>query len=215
MKTTIMKKNIKDYLHLYLGCDVQVRKKDRNKEWLTGRIAEVTRKSNHGDWIQVFFDEVYTVIYENWNESSSNAHTYFIGYDEIKPILRPLSDMTEEEARHFAWLCMDSKHHLEEDTRISKDEIDTELHHNDGGNLLDGDVEIYIEVTCRCFEGWVSIMKDGRMGVGEQDQPSIEMNPVDDVAEKIQYLLKQGFDLFGLIQYGLAVDKTVIISSAE
>lgn len=170
-------KNIKDYLHLYFGCEMM--KSDNSGRFTLNEIT----------------------LFQMYEADG----TSFI--KNAKPILRSLSDMDNKEAEHFAWLCMDSKHHLEEDTRISKDEIYTELHHNDGGNLLDGDVEIYIEVTCRCFEGWVSIMKDGRIGVGEEDQPSSEMKPVDDVAEKIHYLLKQGFDLFGLIESGLAIDK--------
>lgn len=92
-----MDKKNTDYLPFYLGCKVQVRKKDRNKEWLTGRICEVTRKSNHGDWIKVWFEDVHTVLNAEWQELSSNAHTFFIGYDEIKLILRNLSDMAEEE----------------------------------------------------------------------------------------------------------------------
>lgn len=96
-----MKKDIKDYLHLYLGCEVEVRKKDRDKKWLRGFISEISRGSNHGDWVEVNFKEIVTVLNQEWEERSSNFHNYFIGYDEIKPILRPLSDMTEEEKK---WL---------------------------------------------------------------------------------------------------------------
>lgn len=95
------KVNFKDVAHLYLGCMVQVRKKDRNKEWLTGLSVEVTKKSNHGDWITVNFDEVHCIINEQWNEVCSNFQTYFLCQDEIKPLLRKLDSMTEDE--HEEW----------------------------------------------------------------------------------------------------------------
>jgi len=202
-------KDIKDYLHLYLGCEVEVRKKDRDKKWLRGFMSEISRESNHGDWIEVNFKRIVTILNQEWEERLSNFHNYFIGYDEIKPILRPLSDMTEEEAEDFALLCLNSRHAPKDFITIERDEVQVELHKNDGGNLLDGDVEIYIEVSCRCMDGYVSIMKDGRIGMSdESDTPSEEMKPVDSVEEKILYLLSKHFDLFGLIEAGLAIDKT-------
>ncbi len=85
-------KDIKDYLHLYLGCDVQVKRKN-DKEYLIGRICEVTKESNHGDWIDVRFNDVVPATSMIWEVSNSNFHTFFFNHDEIKPILRPLSDM--------------------------------------------------------------------------------------------------------------------------
>lgn len=98
----------KDVAHLYLGCEVQARKKNRNKEWLTGTAVEVTRKSNHGDWVVVNFDEVHCIINAQWNEVCSNFHTYFLSEDEIKPLLRKLDSMTEEESYDLEMLG----HHL-------------------------------------------------------------------------------------------------------
>lgn len=97
-------KKIIDFLHLYLGCDVRVKRK-RDTEFLTGRMCEVTRKSNHGDWIEVRFDDVVAVTGRtSYEPSYSNFHNFFFGEDHIQPILRPLSDMTKEES--FRWKQM-------------------------------------------------------------------------------------------------------------
>lgn len=85
-------------LALYLGCYVQVRKKnDSKKPYLIGRICEVTDRSNHGNWVKVKFEQVHTVTNDTFHELSSDSHTFFIGHDEAKPILRRLSSMTERE----------------------------------------------------------------------------------------------------------------------
>ena len=179
-------KNIRDYLHLYFGCEIVI---ENTTYWL------VHEKHKH-----------------TWDKF--NIQGWFIDYCNIvdppkltfKLLLRPLSDMTQKEAEHFAWLCMDSEHHLEEDTRISKDEVQIELAKYDGGNLLDPDIEIYIGVIVRCFEGAVVIFKDGSISVVDEEGKARE--PIDNIAHKVHYLLTRGFDIFGLIESGLAIDKT-------
>lgn len=138
-------KKIKDYLHLYLMADVLLEVKRKNdKDYIIGRMCEITRKSNHGDWVEVWFDNVITVTSNTWETSSSNCHWFFFGEDHIKPILRPLSDMTEDEKEKW------------DNMRLEDFEYSTELL----------------------------------------------------AANETLYLLKQGFDLFGLIESGLAIDKT-------
>lgn len=119
--------------------------------------------------------------------------------------LRPISDMSEDEGEQFALLCMDSKHHLEADSRISMEEMDIKVHRNDGGNLIDGDVLLYIEVSVRCFEGAIIIRDD--MSIGTWDDEEEKEGRVDDIGEKVMWLCQQGFDLFNLIPAGLAVKK--------
>lgn len=82
-----MKKNIKEYLHLYLGCEVMgILLDEPRKGYLTGIHGE------YGAEIQFFNEDGVNVSEEpEYNE-----------YQQVKPILRPLSDMTEEEA---FWLC--------------------------------------------------------------------------------------------------------------
>lgn len=95
---------MENILHLYLGQKVQVRKKldasrKEPEEPLIGQIVEVTKASNHGDWIMVRFDWIQECTYHGFNERSSNAHTFFIEEDEIKLLLRPLSSMTADELK--------------------------------------------------------------------------------------------------------------------
>lgn len=96
-----MAKQLKDYLHFYLGCEVMVRKRERDKSWLKGKISEVSRNSNHGDWIEVNFGEIVKIHTETWDESTSNFHNYFIGYDEIKPILRKVESISDDEIKEL------------------------------------------------------------------------------------------------------------------
>lgn len=179
-------KKIEDYLHFYLGCEV---KTDTGKLTLTGIHID--------KWSRI---EKAVVLNGNV--------THTIAFEYIKPILRQLSDMTEEEANLFAWLCLDSEHHLDDETKVSRDEIDTDLHKNDNATMLDGDIEIYIEVSCRCYEGAVVIRKDGSITLWNNEDEADER--IDGMAFKIKYLLSKHFDLFGLIEFGLAIDKTTL-----
>lgn len=116
-----MEKEIKDYLHLYLGCQCVWRVKGLDDEW---RIAGVDLK---------VLDRVY------------DRQPF-----EFKPILRKLSDMTEEEA--------------------------TEMQ-------LSG---IWFRTT---KERWEDIIC---------------------TPENLIQLLSKHFDLFGLIESGLAIDATTL-----
>jgi hypothetical protein len=181
-------KKLMNYLHLYLGCDVVVHDDDPKKRLVRTFFG--------------FSDPSKTGVYI-YDRLSREGKTMVIF---IKPILRPLSDMTEEEAEHFAWLCLNSPHAPKDFDAVGKDEIQIEFVRNDGGLMLDDDVEIYIGVSCRCLDGWISIMRDGRIGMSDDaDAPSKDMRPVDDVYGKVQWLLSKRFDLFGLIEDGLAV----------
>ena len=135
-----MSKEIKDYLHLYLGCEVMTLEGQ-------GRLAEITRSSNCSDRVCIFFKYTVCKIYEadgSHDKVISNAHHYYFGSDDIKPILRPLSKMKKKENKELAEIIG-----------------------------LDTDKEVHI---------WTP--------------------------DQFVWLLKKGFDLFGLIESGLAIDKT-------
>lgn len=124
-----------------------------------------------------------------------------------KPILRPLSDMKSEEAEEFILMCMNSRHHMEKEDFAIADEIDFQIVQNDGGNLLDGDVVLYLDFTSRCFVGGIAFREDGSIELLDEDG---KIERIDDFAFKIDYLLSKGFDLFELISNGEAIDKTKI-----
>lgn len=128
---------------------------------------------------------------------------------KLKLILRLLSDMTEDEALHLAYLVINSKHLTV--GAIEKDEIDIELVKDDGGNMLDADIEVYIEINVRRFQGYLVIGKDNSISLYQEEE---EFKRIDNIALKINYLLKQGFDLFGLIESGQAIDRTTLNQKA-
>jgi hypothetical protein len=150
--------------HFYLGQQAQVRKKnDKDREYLVGRICEVTSGSNHGDWIKVWFDDCHTVTNDTWNELTSNSHHYFIGHDEIKLVLRRLSDMSEEEAKE-CWACAKS--------------------------------------TSYRFAGFDGPSRSIFYKNGNGNRGAEVLNK----PQQFHYLLSKSFDLFGLIDSGLAID---------
>jgi hypothetical protein len=166
-------KDIKDYLHLYKDCMVQVKRKN-DTEYNVGRVCEITSKSNHGDWIVVRFDDVIKVTSQTWETSTSNAHYFFFGDDYIVPILRPLSSMTEEEAIEVA--------------RVSEWE----------GHFRD------VKVTKSKFDDLI-VSWDGMPESREEFNATGEFFYC---AEQFLYLLSKHFDLFNLIEEGLAIDAT-------
>jgi hypothetical protein len=167
-------KDIKQYLHLYYGCEVSITN-------LEGRF---TRLLDH-----VFFN---TYVDEDDGEL----------YNDPKLLLRPLSDMTEEEALYITVLALNS----ELDEPIIADEIDFTLNRSDGGLLMDANAAIVLEVTCRCWEGQVAIRNNSDIELWEYEgqHPLSTSNQV----EVFRYLLSKGFDLFGLCEAGLAIDRT-------
>lgn len=131
-----MSKDIKDYLHYYLGCDVRTNDHDMgdgNKHY--GRV---------GTFIG-FVDHTRLSCRLAHRAGPEGRVSVFM----LKPILRPLSDMTEEEQQEML-----------------------RLHRFAESKLLPWFHDTYFEC--------------------------------------IHYLLSKHFDLFGLIESGLAIDKTTI-----
>ena len=123
-------KKLKDHLHLYLGCEALV-------EGYTNRKYPF----NYRGIIN------YQLLLESGQHYSS--------VKAIKPILRPLSDMTEEEAR-------------------------------------EGEI----------WGVWHDVNLMG------EDWDTFGFSP-----HNFKHLLSKGFDLFGLIEAGLAIDKTTLKQS--
>lgn len=176
---------LKDVLHLYLGCRVLVTDIDG----------------------QVFEDKVESVIddkggrrfsiYEFGDVPFDNHGEY---YQSIKPLLRPLSSMTNEQMKEY-WIALSS----EVEEKITADEIDVDMFYNDGGTMVDGDIEVGANITCRCFIGQIAIRKCGSAFLFNE---AGELERLAGVPEGFLYLLKQRFDLFNLIPSGQAIDST-------
>lgn len=134
-------KDIKDYLHLYLGCEFV-------SKW-PGWQAE---------------NDPFILCPADLERGK---------FEYIKPILRPLSSMTEEETEQYLRL----KH-----------------------NAYSGEYEIKISDA-----GFWWLFK----GISTDQKFKFFGEILDESnAEQFQYLLSKSFDLFGLIEDGLAIDKT-------
>lgn len=141
-------KKIEDYLHLYLGCDCL--------------FNPYSDKKEH-EWVAKM--------------TTQDLHRFGGRLDWMKPILRQLSDMTEDEK---TWFVKDGG---DLDPRFIINEFHFEEKH-------DRMKQYYFDALTVADEDM-----DKRLGPGWYFMA-------------IQYLLKQGFDLFGLIEAGLAIDKT-------
>lgn len=153
-----MSKTIKDYLPYYLGQDVNY-PIDGSPFKLIG-ITERGSLLIKGD---------FSGGTHNVNQVGSTS------VENIKIRLRPLGDITREEAiviASFAYTDLVSPNDKE---RIGKN--------------------------------WVkyNFLNQGLSGCEAELTQEIEMSMIFDITH---YLLKQGFDMFGLIEAGLAVDKT-------
>lgn len=168
-------KEIKDYLHLYLGCRCEVETYMATCDWGMNRVEKLTAQILAG-------------VHGKRNKV-------------IKLFLRQLSSMTEEEIYDLInSMCPDDIEDIPE-----KDEYDFEMFYNDGGNMVDSDVAVGSDYSCRCYEGQISITHDGTIHCfDEKGEKEIMVN----VPRAYHYLLSKHFDLFGLIDAGLAIDIT-------
>lgn len=171
--------DVREYLHLYLGCDFRI-----ESHWLYQNLVGNIR---------------HNLTYANLIDNQR-------GQVVIKPILRRLDSMTEEECRHLAWFNLDSEKHLDADSRVTTDEIDMHIVHGDGGLMVDADAAIVMDVSCRCFEGQVCVRTNGDI---ELWNDAGEKLPIERQAENVRWLLSKGFWLFG----DEAFDKGLIIDS--
>lgn len=158
-----MDKQLKDYLHYYLGC----------------QMYAYTLESVTNGWLEKQMSKNPQMGYSYELTAGNLKKTLEDGY---LPILRKLESMTEEEAEDLARLV--TPKFRWEDIRILEVKP-TEIHFMDGSKWYGDGVEEFND----CY---ISL---------------IEFAPAC-----FHYLLSRGFDLFGLINAGLAVDKATIKS---
>ncbi len=163
---------------MYFGCDLM--------EIKTGDIVSFDEIKNDNHW------PIWTRNQKYCDKSGAVASGF--KFKEIKPILRPLSSMTEEEIIEVAILadCLPTGWREADHYKVAH--LD---HPNEG-----------IEV-CVLKKYSVRITKRGAVYFYNYDKPSAAIF-IPTTFEIIRYLLSKHFDLFGLIESGLAVDKTKI-----
>lgn len=170
----------KDVAHLYLGCEVKSPFMGKNQK-LCG-VSKILMPEGHY--------ELDPVIEFNCNGRYEVRPTIWGG---VKPLLRPLDSMTEEEVLTICKLACESVYG---DYRFSKWSVERsphELCHWDVNNKR----SLY-SFTVSSIDGDV-LLYDGE-----------DIDPVYIDSNYRFWYLKQGFDLFSLIPNGEAIDKTKI-----
>lgn len=163
-------KDVKDYLHLYLGCDVEYGYESRKK------IGELVGKHSEWGW-QVFTRQVLV--------------TYHHVRDElIKPILRRLSSMTEEEKKEYVRLMC------------------TNGFVSNFGDIEVGEIETS-KLTGESFRVTAEMFHQGKpKGTYCGTETLYNYN-----SRQLIFLLSKSFDLFNLIDSGLAIDRDTLNNS--
>jgi len=177
-----MKKKLEDYLHFYLPVKVEL---NNGGSKVYNRIAVAVGN----------MDNEYRYVTLRMGEGIK-AFTNSILFSEpnrIKPILRPLSDMTEDECLK---LCSIVSPTIFGDFRYKKWAVSIErIWDSTQKNYTvkrEGDSHSF-EVDC--IDGDILLWDDGQM----IDSPYMNFN------YRFEYL-KMGFDIFGLIEDNLAVN---------
>lgn len=148
-----MERKIEDYLYLYLGCEAIF----DNKRWklfrIDNKIARLTRPRegrSYGSWVECNIKDCF-------------------------PLLRPLSDMTEEDVSEWS------------DVTVTNTPYCVELDSKDE------------------FGEFTTVYPDGSILSKSKDDGDIR--PING-GHLFRLLLSKHFDLFGLIEAGLAINST-------
>ena len=176
-----MKKELKDYLHFYLGCEVMLQ---------SGKKYTL-EPSN---------------IPNNWKSLSNPISG--------KLLLRPLSDLTEEEENEICKLCLGT-----DDFIITY----RGMGYNEDGHEIHESIKcIKIEIFCEHpkINNWIpyaliqidNVDNDFPIILSRFEELGKELSDdlFDNSFELTRYLLSKHFDLFRLIEAGLSIDSTTI-----
>jgi len=169
----VRQREIRDYLHLYLGCEMQY--------------------STHHE-----------PQYEKYILSSENLKEA-IEFEDL-PILRPLSDMTDREVLDVVAIVLRKEiDFLKVEWTPKRDYV--VVHYNTWLPQSDYEKERWE----RC-ELNIAIADDftiyNHANYIKGNSTGVSNEPLYKQHEATRYLLSKGFDLFGLIEEGLAIDKT-------
>lgn len=84
-----------------------------------------------------------------------------------------------------------------------------EMFYNDDGLMVDDDISVGANYSCRCYEGQIGIKLCGSICLFDETG-DVTRDELTNAPHAFHYLLQQHFDLFGLIPAGLAVDARTI-----
>lgn len=175
---------LKDYLHYYIGCRVQA-----------APYGGQQKRYEYGKLVGIGIHDVVNIKFDTW-QSVADVSTFC-----VKPILRQLEDMTEGEA-----VMVHREATKTPFLPADKDEYDV-TYIKDKGEVCSIQV---IDLRMPTIYTNINIEGDVLVYVHEVNEEPKICERVANQHHITHYLLRQGFDLFGLIDAGLAIDaKTV------
>jgi hypothetical protein len=127
--------------------------------------------------------------------------------DSIKPILHRLEDMTEDEMIGL----LQSMLPADMEDKPTPDDYSLEMFYNDDGLMVDGDISVGANYSCRCYEGQIGVKKCGSIILFDEER-DVTRDQLTNTPMAFHYLLSRHFDLFNLIDAGLAVDEKTVNS---
>lgn len=178
-------RNIRDFIHLYLGCEVEGHRDQLTLSKIIGLRGNLVYLSPH-EYQTPNCDKVFT------------RPEMYVSSQFVKPILRPLSDMTEDERKEL-WRLVFSQGHGRNFSEAAKTFT---------GRVVFIDEKTYYNVPRHVMMQGVerlAIESDGTIWA-DCDLHNWRHNQ----HETTRWLLSKGFDLFNLIPDGLAIDRKTL-----
>jgi hypothetical protein len=176
-----MEKKLQDYLHYYL----------HGKIWEVG-VSTCT--------LLGIGDCYYTI------KTKQGALLTLSNRANIKLVLRRLEDMTEEEMIGL----LQSMVPADMEDKPIDDEYGLDMFYNDDGLMVDSDIAVGANYSCRCYSAQIGIKVCGSICLFDETGKDVTRDDLTNAPQAFHYLLKEGFDLFGLIDARLAIDAKTI-----
>jgi len=199
---------LKDYLHFYLGQEAE-------GFWDAGN--GIVESEGIGQLIGIDVEEKDTdrgpvCIYLPIRKHSSNRARRYFKFTEVAPILRPLSDINQEEVWEVAFLVLPGNI-----VRKREKYSIARMGHPEKHWMK----KVHKSILCAQFEElifdewYLSFLlqfdsEDGSVTFLNYSDDGAELKEslCENEHELTRYLLSRGFDIFGLIESKLAIDKT-------
>jgi hypothetical protein len=177
---------IQDYIHYYIGCRLEKESTALTHPRLMG-VCENEMFVSEYDFTTPNCDKIFT--------RPALKHSISFG----KPILRNLQSMTEDEMIGLLQSMLPKD--MEE--KPTPEDYSIEMFYWDNATMVDGDIAVGANYTCICYDGQIAITICGT--IRNTDEAG-ELQKDVNIPKAYHYLLSNHFDLFGLINAGLAID---------
>lgn len=178
---------LQDYIHYYLGYRV-----------ITTPFGGKQKRTEHGELLMAG-KYCLEVKLDNWQSATT------LDFDLVKPILRKLEDITEDEMIGL----LQSMLPADMEDKPTVDDYSLEMFYNDDGLMVDGDIAVGADFNCVCYEGQIGVKKCGSIILFEEGK-DVTRDQLINTPMAFDYLLKARFDLFKLIEKGLAIDSKTL-----